>query len=55
MYCYVGVPTSPPCREEGLGDELGSELKTSVPEYVSGKLSLVNRVACQVQLFLLSF
>jgi hypothetical protein len=28
----VGVPTSPPCGEEGLGDELGSELTTGVLE-----------------------
>jgi hypothetical protein len=25
-----GVPTSPPCGDEGLGDELGSEFMTSV-------------------------
>jgi hypothetical protein len=25
-----GVPTSPPCGEEGLGDELGSGLMTGV-------------------------
>jgi hypothetical protein len=25
-----GVATSPPCGEEGLGDELGSEIKTGV-------------------------
>jgi len=29
----VGVPTSTPCGEEGLGDELESELTTSVLEH----------------------
>ena len=29
---YVGVPTSPPCGEEGLVDELGSELIPGVLE-----------------------
>ena len=32
MLCHVGVPTSPPYGEDGLGGELGSELTTGVLE-----------------------